>query len=267
MQSPALPSLVIDPPDGFYRSAGSGPTVDWYDSFIVNATLRIYPFRAVTGDAIQTFQQTLFLDWTPLDVPAGRIGQPAFDRTTMTGADAVLSARYLDSNGRSHLRLAILINGGRAAAIVHLRAETPSGLEQVLPSFRKVLSTMKISSAAPRLSEGTGADTRAVAGLYMAPRMKLSTPPAMSTYYYLFSADGRVYRGYGLPSAPNGDLNKFDYAAAAKNDAENAGTFEIKGAQLVIHMGWQHAYTITIGVPDKAGRITIENSTLTLQVR
>jgi len=268
LQASPLPNLTIEPPEGFYRSAASDAKVQWFDSFIVNATMRIYPFRAVTADPIATFQQTLFLDWTPLDVPMGRIGQPAFDKTTMAGADAVVSARYFDSNGRSHLRLLIVINRGGAAAIVHLRAETASGLEQVLPSFRKVLSTMKISGGPGRLSVGTGADTRAVAGLYMVPRMKLSTVPGgstMSTYFYLFSADGRVYRGYGLPSAPNGDLSRFDYAAAAQSDPENAGTFLIRAGQLVIQMGWQHAYTITTGVPDAAGRVTIENSTLTRQ--
>jgi hypothetical protein len=270
-QTPPLPTLTIDPPDGFYRSAASDAKVQWYDSNIVNATLRIYTFRAVTTDPIATFQQTLLLDWTPLDVPTmARIGQPTFERRTMPGADTVVVARYFDSNARSHLRLAIVINGGRAVAIVHLRAETASGMDQVLPYFQKVMSTMKISGTPGRLAGGTGADTRAVAGLYMAPRLKLSTVPGastMSTYYYLFSGDGRVYRGYGLPSAPNGELARFDYAAAAASDPENAGTFEIRGTQLVIQMGWQHAYTITTAVPDAAGRVTIESSTLTRQAR
>src|SRR5262245_16991029 len=88
-QNPKLPMLTIDPPEGFYRNIASGPNVDWYDSFIVNATLRIYPFRAVTGDAASVFQKTLFLDWTPLDVPQAALGPPAFDRGTMPGADAV----------------------------------------------------------------------------------------------------------------------------------------------------------------------------------
>jgi hypothetical protein len=145
VQAP-LPTLTIEPPDGFYKSAAWDAKVQWYDSSIANATLRIYPFRAVTGDPVAAFQQTLFLDWTPLDVPTmARLGQPAFERATLAGADTVVIARYADSNARSHLRMAIVSSGGRAVAIVHLRAETASGMQQVMPSFRKVLSTMKIS--------------------------------------------------------------------------------------------------------------------------
>ena len=267
----SLPRLTIDPPQGFLRSPISGADVESYDSFAVNATLRIYPFRPVTGDAVQTFQRTLFLERTPLDVVAGgRISQPVFDRATMAGADAVLSARYGDTNGRSHLRLAVVIGGGTAVAIIHLRTETPSGMEQVLPSFRKVLGTMRIDGGPLRLAKGTGADTRAVAGLYTVPRLKLSPvagASTMSTYFYLFSADGRVYRGYGLPKAPQGDITRFDYAAAAQEDPENAGTFEIRGNQLVLRMGWQYPYSITTAVPDAAGNVTIENSTLKRQLK
>jgi hypothetical protein len=94
-----------------------------------------------------------------------------------------------------------------------------------------------------------------------------ATGSVASTYYYLFSSDGRVYRGYGLPKAPGGDIKRFDYAAAAQEDPENVGTFEVRGGQLVIQMGWQYPYTITVKVPDSQGKITIENSTFTRQLR
>jgi hypothetical protein len=88
-----------------------------------------------------------------------------------------------------------------------------------------------------------------------------------STYYYLFSNNGRVYRGYGLPKAPGGDIHRFDYAAAPLEDPENTGTFAVRGNQLVIRMGWQYPYTITTSVPDGEGRVTIENSTFSLALR
>ena len=44
----SLPTLVIDPPQDFLRSPASGANVQWFDSTIVNATLRIYPFPAFT---------------------------------------------------------------------------------------------------------------------------------------------------------------------------------------------------------------------------
>jgi hypothetical protein len=270
-----LPTISIDPPENFYRSAGSDANVQWFDSTIVNATLRIYSFRAFAGDAAQAFRETLFRDWTNLDVVNNIATQPVFDRTSIAGAETVLTARFLDSNGRSHLRFAVVANGGRAVSIIHVKAETPQGLESVLPSVVKVLSTMRINNAgAARVDGGpstAAADTRAVAGLYMVPRLKLTplspTGSVASTYFYLFSSNGRVYRGYGLPSAPAGDINRFDYAAATQEDPENTGTFEIRGRQLVIKMGWQYPYTITTDIPDDQGKVTIENSTFSRQVR
>ncbi len=265
-----LPTLTIDPPEDFYRSAGSDANVQWYDSTIVNATLRIYSFRLFTGDASRVFHETLFGDWTNLDPVTNLAGPPVFSRGSMAGADAVFAARFLDINGRSHMRLAIVANGGRAVAIVHLRAETPSGIERVLPSTIKVLSSMRVTTGPPRLSGGpAGVDTRAVAGLYVTPRLKMlsATGSVASTYYYLFSPDGRVYRGYGLPKAAGGDIHRFDYAAAAREDPENAGTFEVRGDQLVIRMGWQHPYLISTKIPDSEGKVTIENSTFSLQLR
>jgi hypothetical protein len=180
-----------------------------------------------------------------------------FVRTSIAGADTVLTARFFDSNGRSHLWFAVVANGGRAVSIIHVQAETPQGLECVLPSVVKVLSTMRINNAgAPRVAGPAipAADTRAMAGLYRVPRLKLTplspTGSVAWTYFYLFSSNGRVYRRYGLPNAPAGDINRFDYAAAAQEDPENTGTFEIRGRQLVIKMGWQYPYTITTDVPD-----------------
>jgi hypothetical protein len=267
-----LPTLTIDPPQDFGHSPGSDSNLQWYDSVITNATLRIYAFRSFAGDATRTFRETLFREWTSLDPVDTLAGPPVFDRASISGADTVLTARFLDGDGRSHLRLAVVANGGRAVAIVHLKAESPEGFEQVVPSLRKVLNTMRVTTGPARLSSGSaGADTRAVAGLYMVPRLKLTplsaTGSVASTYYYLFSSDGRVYRGYGLPKAPDGDIKRFDYAAAAQEDPENAGSFEVRGGQLVIQMGWQYPYTITVKVPDSQGKITIENSTFTRQLR
>jgi hypothetical protein len=63
-----LPTISIDPPENFYRNVGSDANVQWFESTIVNATLRIYPFRAFAGDAAQAFRETLLRDWTNLDL-------------------------------------------------------------------------------------------------------------------------------------------------------------------------------------------------------
>ena len=151
-----LPTLTIDPPQDFGHSPGSDANLQWYDSVITNATLRIYAFRSFAGDATRTFRETLFRDWTSLDPVGNLAGRPVFDSTSMPGADTVLTARFLDGDGRSHLRLAVVANGGRAVAIVHVKAESPEGFEQLLPSLRKVLNTMRVTTGPARLSSGSG---------------------------------------------------------------------------------------------------------------
>jgi hypothetical protein len=265
-----LPTLSIDPPHDFLRNPASSAGMQWYDSSIANVTLRIYSFRPFAGDASVAFRQTLLGEFTSLDPVNNLVAPPTFAPVTMDGADSVVTARFLDVNGRSHYRVAIVAAGGRAVAIVHVKGETEEGYQRALPSVIQVLSSMHISTAPARLSSSNG-DTRTVAGLYTAPRVNLMPFPgggvAASTYYYLFSVDGRVYRGYGLPKASGGDIHLFDFAAAAQNDPENAGTFEVHGDQLVITMGWQYRYTITTKIPDAQGRITIENSTLTRRLQ
>lgn len=263
----ALPRLAIDPPAGFFRSPGGDPNVHTYDSTIVNATLRIYAFRPFAGDVLTTFRQTLFHNWTPIDFEHPVVGTPEFGRGTAPGADAVLSARYVDTTGRAHLRIAIAASGNRAIALVHLRAATPSGLQQVLPSFDRVFASLRVTTSPPPLATGTGANTSAVAGLYLGSRLRQTMTGWMAdTYFYLFSADGRVYRGYRLPKAPAGDLQRFDYAQAAELDPENAGTFTIKNGTLVLRMGWASPETITVAMPVD-GTISIQGSTLTRQVK
>ncbi len=265
-----LPIITIDPPPNFLRNPASTAGMQWYDSSIARVTLRIYSFRSFAGDASRAFRQTLLGELTSLDPVNNLAAPPTFAPVTMDGADSVTTARFLDLNGRSHYRVAIVAAGGWAVAIVHVKGETEEGYQRALPSVVQVLSSMRISTAPARLTGG-GADTRAVAGLYTVARVNLMPFPgggaASSMYYYLFSPDGRVYRGYGLPKAPGGDIHRFDFATAAQDDPENAGTFELRGDQLVITMGWQSRYTIITRVPDNQGRVTIENSTLTRQVQ
>jgi len=55
--------------------------------------------------------------------------------------------------------------------------------------------------------------------------------------YYLFSADGRVYRHYDELKVPGGDPARFDFAAAEREDPVNSGRYTIKGDSIFVRVG------------------------------
>ena len=107
------------------------------------------------------------------------------------------------------------------------------------------------------VGEGAG---HAVAGLYMAlvihPRA--FTTSSLAAYYYLFSAEGRVYRHFDELSVPGGDPSRFDFDAAQRADAVNSGVYSVTGNQLRIEMGRQGREVITTSV--EGGHFKIGNA-------
>jgi hypothetical protein len=55
--------------------------------------------------------------------------------------------------------------------------------------------------------------------------------------YYLFSADGRVYRHYDELRVPNNDPARFDFAAAERADPVNSGRYTIKRDSIYLRLG------------------------------
>ena len=105
-----------------------------------------------------------------------------------------------------------------------------------------------------------------IAGLYVGTKPKyivdLNGPVGSGTHvpalhYYLFSADGRVYRAYDTLAVPGGDVRRFDFNAAQRADPVNSGRYTVKGNQLTIQMGDQQPETIITAAPQD-NRITIE---------
>ena len=72
MAEPMLPVLRYDPPVNFYRSAIQPP--DDYAFNEAAAWLQVYPFRPFTGDIQQMFRRTLLREWID---PRFREGAPA----------------------------------------------------------------------------------------------------------------------------------------------------------------------------------------------
>jgi hypothetical protein len=104
---------------------------------------------------------------------------------------------------------------------------------------------MKVVAPAPpqtvAASGVAGGSSSGRAGLYLAQVNRIYLGPnfggsggmttdyKLDTEFHLLSADGRVYRGYGLPEVPGGQLRNFDFDAARRKDPGNVGTYTAQG--------------------------------------
>jgi hypothetical protein len=161
----------------------------------------------------------------------------------------------------------MLIVAGNAAAIVDASANNTTTWQRAVPALNAMAATLSVEAGAPppKMAAVT-AEGRAIAGLYMGPKPKyivnLNRPAGygshvMALHYYLFSADGRVYRAYDEIPAPGGDIGRFDFDAAKRADPVNSGRYAVQGNQLRIQMGDQPAETIATAKP-QSGRLTID---------
>jgi hypothetical protein len=82
-----------------------------------------------------------------------------------------------------------------------------------------------------------------------------------SLHFYLFSADGRVYRHYDALDVPGRDPSQFDFDRAQREDPLNSGRYAVQGGTLVMQMG---NGTITAPAP-RGGVVTIESVAYTRQ--
>lgn len=242
------PELKFDDPPGFMRSAAYPPTD--FSSREVNASLQVYPFRAFRGDVRQAFSRTLFRDLIDPQYREENVAPGAkLDGITLPGADYVLRARFnevIAGLPRERLRMAV-VSGG-AVAIVDAQANSLTSWQHVLPQLNAFASTLRVVAGAPEpdFVAPVGAAGRAIAGLYMGFTRKYMTDlqrgPAYGYYanavqYYLFSADGRVYRHYDELKVPGRDPARFDFAAAEREDPMNSGHYTIKGDSVFVRLG------------------------------
>ena len=269
-----VPTLHYDPPANFYRSASTFP--EQYSSNEVNASFQVYPFRPFTGDIQQLFQQTLLRDWIGPQYREGSgAGQPIWSRGTVPGAQAVLIAHFVENMaGVPHEHVRVLIVAAGAAAITDASALSGMSWQRVGPALNAVHASLRVVSVAapPPVASGPGPAGRLVAGMYLGtkPRYKVNLNRPVGSgdwvtamHYYLLSPDGRVYRGYDMPTAPGGDLSRFDYDAAQRDDPDNSGRYTVQGNQLYIQMGGQQPEAISTAVP--AGNRLVVNTVVYLR--
>jgi len=252
--------LRYDEPRGFYHSAITPP--DDFSAMQFNGSIQVYPFRRFSGDIQRMFTTTMLREWIdPRFQEANVAGRPDFKEARdggFPGAQRVLLATFVENNAgiaRPHLRWVIVAGG--AAAIVDASASDDSTMRRgLLPLLDAWLPSLRVEAAPtritpPRITQGPGSPGAAVAGLYMAlvyyPRA--FTTSTLAAYYYLFSAEGRVYRRYDDLSVPGGDPSRFDFDTAERADPVNSGRYSVEGTVVRIQMGAQRSEVITTTTP------------------
>ena len=243
-----LPELKFEDPPGFLRSAAYPPAD--FSSQEVNASLQVYAFRPFRGDVRQAFSRTLFRDFIDPQYREENVAPGAkLDGIALPGADYVLRARFnevIAGLPRERLRMAV-VSGG-AVAIVDAQANSLTSWQHVLPQLNAFASTLRVVAGAPEpdYSAPVGGAGRAIAGLYMGFTRKYMTDlqrgPGYGYYanavqYYLFSADGRVYRHYDELKVPGKDPARFDFSAAEREDPVNAGRYTVRGDSVFVRVG------------------------------
>jgi hypothetical protein len=263
-----LPTLRYDPPANFYRSASTPP--DTYESQEVNAAIQVYPFRAFRGDFLQAFRQGMFRDWLDVQHQETNVATPpSFSPANIPGAEAGIVGRFYESiagTPKPHMRVALFASG--AVAIVDVSANSDASWQRVWPAMQATLISLKVtppnavasgpatgSVGAPTSGAAARTTAGAVSGLFMGtkPRYMVDLQKSVgngrwvtAAHWYLFSGDGRVHRGYDDPNAPGGDVRRFDFDEARRTDADNSGSYSVRGNQLIIEMGPQGTERIAV---------------------
>ena len=270
----ALPAqaqeLRYEPPPNFSHSAITPP--DDYSSNEFNAGFQVYPFRRVDGDAEQAFRRTMLREWIdPRYREENVAAPPEFRIGGVRGADKVVTARFAESiAGIPRQRMRMLIVSGGSAAIVDASANSMATWQRAVPALNVMAATLRVEASAPvAVARGGG-----IRGLYMGTKPKyvvdLNRPVGygshvMALHYYLFSADGRVYRAYDDLKVPGGDPARFDFEAARRADPANSGRYSIAGGKLRLQMGEGRPPEVIDADAPQGGRVKIQTVMYVLQ--
>ena len=261
-----LPPLNFDAPAGF--SGGGGEEAAAFTAPERDLVIRVYPFRRLgPGEFQARFRETLLREFVAAEDREARLAAaPRIEAFAVEGAEAAALANFVEERGgaqRSRRRLAILASG--AVAIIDVTASSGAASERTagavmamldslsvgLPKARAapppILSTPEVA-AAPAAPASTPAPAPAfVPGLYVGNVRRL-IPSFVGgvqsggmwvtgPQYFLLSGDGLAYRNYEPPRAPGGDMSRFDWKRAQRDDAANTGTYEVIGRELTLRLG------------------------------
>ena len=232
---------------------GQGEPSTWFaENTYPGAILQVYGFRPLSGDFPTRFRRTLLRELIQKDVQEARLAAPPqVDAVQIPGADAALSARFVEDYwGTARHRLRIAVYAGGAVALVDYVAHDVGSFDHSFPGIAEMMKTMNVGAAKAKRTptvQQVGA-AKSVAGLYLGSALQFVPSPVLGastgsgswmsgTRFYLLSADGRVYRGYRLPKAPGGDIQRFDFENAKAEDPYNSGVFVVESDRVVLRFG------------------------------
>jgi hypothetical protein len=264
-----LPPLNFDAPSGF--SGGGSDEAAIFTAPERDLAIHVYPFRRLgPGDFQARFHETLLREFVTAEQREAKLAQPAkIEAFAVEGAEAALLARFTEAQ-RERSRLAIFAAGG--VAIVDI-AGVSGAAERNAATVKEMLDSLSVGQpkarAAPppvlAAAEPAAAAAAAPAAAQSAtPAPAAAPPPAFlagvyvgnvrrlipnfvggvqsggmwvtGPQYFLFYS-GYVYRDYEAPRVPGGDPSRFDWERVRRDDAANAGTYEVVGGELTLHLG------------------------------
>jgi len=260
---PAPPELKYDPPANFYKGAARNP--DQYTSNEVNASMQVYAFRQAPANVQQQFRQNLLRDWIDPQFREQNVASaPVFSNGMIPGAQAAVIAQFSESVvglAAPRLRVLILAPGG-AAAILDASANSAYSWGRIEPAIRATLASMRVVAAplekTPAINSDPGSQGKLIPGLYLGHKAQYKPNLTRgvgfgdwvnSMHFYLFSADGRVYRSFDFTTLPESDMSRFNYERAQSDDPENSGRYAVRGNQVIIQIGNTERETITAHTP------------------
>jgi hypothetical protein len=256
-----VPELNFTDPAGFYRSA-IYPPAD-FTSNEVNASLQVYPFRQYNGDPRQAFQRSLLREMIDPRYQENTVVPGAhLDSGSYPGADYVLRVRFQEMvvGPPYKERMRFIFVSGNSVAILDAQAAMMQSWQHILPQLNAFMATVKIGTGAPapNFNAPVSASGKALAGLYQGfARKFMSGLYGISSGYwtnallfYVFSADGRVYRHYDELAVPGNDPAHFDFNGAQRADPENSGQYIIQGDTVLVRIGTaQNQKTFAMRLP------------------
>jgi hypothetical protein len=259
-QTVSVPEITFTDPPGWYRSA-IYPPAD-FNSNQVNAGVQVYPFQKFNGDPRPAFQRTLLKELIDPRYQETNVAGVRMDSGSMQGADYILRAQFQDvvvgPPGKPHMRIVIVV--GSYVAIVEAEAATAQGWQMVVPQLNTFFASVRVGMGTqPDYTASTGAAGKALAGLYQGITQKYMTNLQLGAGYgyyktallfYLFSADGRVYRHYDELNVPGNDPARFNWSGAQMADPTNFGHYVINGDSVFVKIGnAQHTDTFAAQLP------------------
>jgi hypothetical protein len=252
-----MPTFRFEPPVGFIPAGGDLFTPNSYH----NAYVKVYFFRPFRGKLEEEVNTSLMRDWQrELNRQVQYLTQPQRKKMPVPGADAALVSVFAeDYFGKQGLNIQLAVVASQALGVIYVWADSDAW-EYYHDSLDAFLKSVRVEAEekppAANSSPQQNRARRSIAGLYLGQWM-------METRFYLFSEDGRFYRGHRLPSAPGGDIRRFNYQHAREVDPANSGTYRISENGIVLEVAGQNPVNVPLPVD---GKVKIEGITYQRQV-